>query len=94
MSKTKKATFFNRDSSSNCVAMNEFDDKQNNQFTPEQILEHFPYAKHIGWTADQVRFLYERNLIKGQIDTATNQLHILSDSFAELLEFYKSQQED
>lgn len=58
--------------------------------TPDQLLEKYPYAKEIGWTADDIKFLFEEKLVKGEL---SQQLLILNESFENLLEFHKKQQQ-
>lgn len=92
MENSKKATNFIAESSSECMVMKESEKQHDKYCTPEQLLEEFQYAKDIGWTVDEIKFLAQERLLL--VDESSNDLRILHDSFARILEFHKKQQSE
>jgi len=64
--------------------------KSNVLLTPEQLLNDYPYAQQIGWTVQQIEFLFENKLLVGE---RSDELKIYSESFEKILEFHKKQQD-
>ena len=90
MDNSKKATNFEQGTSSQCIEMKQSDKQHNKFFSPEQLLEMYPYAKEIGWTKKDVEFLADEKLVLK--DPRSEQLMILSKSFEEILEHHRLQQ--
>lgn len=87
MENSKKATNFTEDSSTVCIAMKD-SEKQHDKFsTPEELLEEFQYAKDIGWTVEQIKFLAKVHLVK--VDEGASKLMILQESFVDILNRHK-----
>lgn len=63
---------------------------ENERSTPNQLLDKYPYAKQIGWTVEDIRFLYDENLVDGEL---ADELLILNKSFEKVLELHRKNQQ-
>lgn len=63
---------------------------KNKRSTPNQLLEKYPYAKQIGWTVDDIEFLFNEKLVEGEL---ADELLILNESFEKVLELHKKNQQ-
>lgn len=87
MGNSKKGTNLERGSSILYIDMKHSEKQNDNYYTPEELLEMYPYAKEIGWSKSNVEFLAQEELVVK--DKHSDELRILSESFEKILEYHK-----